>query len=72
MGFHGHELPLVEELWGLKLILGAFNSVLVIPASQPCPAELVLSGPFHRCENYGPEGVSAFSKFSQSVRGTAA
>lgn len=25
-GSHGHKTPLVEELWGLKLMLGAFNS----------------------------------------------
>lgn len=60
MGFHGHELPLVGGLQGLKLILGAFSSVFIIPASQPCTAELVRSGPYHRCENCGPEGVKCF------------
>lgn len=50
--FHGNEPPLAEELLGLKLTLGALDSVSALP---PCPWKSVLSGPFHRCGKCGSE-----------------
>lgn len=69
MGVQGNEPPLVEELLGLKLILGTFNSLSLL--FSPALRRLYYLAHFTDVESVAQKGLNDLSEFSQPASGTA-